>query len=129
MTYKEKFAEMKLLIPTIFIALKSSKTSIFAKIFATLTIMYALSPIDLIPDFIPVLGYLDDIIIIPLLVKLTISFIPEHLLEVYKEEAKEIWKDKYPKKWIYSIPILIIWIAILYWIISLVLDLFLMSSN
>ncbi|MBR4983080.1 MAG: DUF1232 domain-containing protein [Lachnospiraceae bacterium] len=46
-----------------------------AKIFAGITVAYTLSPIDLVPDFIPVLGYLDDVILLPMLVALTINFV------------------------------------------------------
>lgn len=62
----------KMDIPTIFLALKDMDTPITAKIFASITVVYALSPIDLVPDFIPVLGYLDDVILLPMLVTLTI---------------------------------------------------------
>lgn len=54
-------------IPAIFLALKDKDTPIIAKFFACITVAYALSPIDLIPDFIPVLGYLDDIILLPMM--------------------------------------------------------------
>ncbi len=55
-------------IPAVFLAMKKRETPWHAKAMAVLTIGYALSPIDLIPDFIPVLGYLDDVIILPLMV-------------------------------------------------------------
>ncbi len=59
-----------------------------AKIFASITVVYALSPVDLIPDFIPVLGYLDDIILLPMLVALTIKFIPADIIERNRKEAE-----------------------------------------
>lgn len=79
MTLKEQANKLKADIPAIFIALKKKETPILAKIIAGITVAYALSPIDLIPDFIPVLGYLDDIILLPILVarskrNLSISF-------------------------------------------------------
>ena len=60
-------------IPALFLALKDDNTPIIAKIFAGITVAYALSPVDLVPDFIPVLGYLDDVILLPMLVALTIK--------------------------------------------------------
>jgi len=57
--------------------MKRRDTPLLAKIFALITIAYALSPIDFVPDFIPILGYLDDIIILPLLVTITIKLIPD----------------------------------------------------
>lgn len=63
---------------------------------------YALSPIDIVPDFIPVLGYLDDLLIIPLLVALTVKCIPSSVWERCRADSKDIWKDGNPKKWYYA---------------------------
>jgi uncharacterized membrane protein YkvA (DUF1232 family) len=86
---------------------------IFAKIIIVVAVIYALSPIDLIPDFIPVLGYLDDLIILPLLIYVSIKIIPKDILEECKEKAMEIKIiDEKNKKWYYGIPIIIIWVII-----------------
>ena len=76
MNLKERADKLKTDIPAIFLALKDNKTPGIAKILAGITVAYALSPIDLIPDFIPVLGYLDDILLLLVLIALTIRFIP-----------------------------------------------------
>lgn len=89
-----------------------------AKIIAGVTVGYALSPIDLIPDFIPVLGYLDDVILLPALVTLTIKLIPEEVWTRSKRNAEGLWKDGKPKKWYYSIPIIIVWGVLLFAIIK-----------
>ena len=65
MDLKARAKKLKADIPAIFLALKDKNTPLPAKIAAAVTVSYALSPIDLIPDFIPVLGYLDDLIILP----------------------------------------------------------------
>lgn len=83
-------------IPAIYLALKHPKTPWLAKVLAGLTIVYALSPIDLIPDFIPILVLLDDLIILPQLIALTIKFIPKEELEQCRIESKEMWKDVDP---------------------------------
>lgn len=121
MSLKERAKKLKAEIPAFFIALKKKETPILAKVTAAITICYFLSPIDLIPDFIPVLGYLDDIIILPVLVALTIKLIPKELLQKCIVESEAIWKDGKPKKWYYSIPIIIIWILILIAIIKVIL--------
>lgn len=72
--------------------------------FAGITVAYALSIVDLVPDFIPVLGYLDDIILLPMLVALTIKFIPQDVLERNRKQAEGMWQDGKPKKWYYAIP-------------------------
>lgn len=76
MNLKERAKKLKTDIPAIFLALKDNETPIAAKLVAAVTVAYALSPIDLIPDFIPVLGYLDDVILLPALVALTVRLIP-----------------------------------------------------
>lgn len=88
MNLKERAKKVKIDIPTIFLALKDKDTPMLAKIFASITVVYALSPVDLIPDFIPVLGYLDDIILLPMLVALTIKFISADIIERNRKEAK-----------------------------------------
>lgn len=104
MTLKELAKNIKADIPAVFIALKDQNTPIIAKIFAGITVGYALSPIDLIPDFIPVLGYLDDIIILPVLVMVTIKLIPDEVWQRSKEKAVDIWKEGKPKNGITQFP-------------------------
>ena len=109
MNLKARAKKLKMDIPALFLALKDSDTPIVAKIFAAVTVAYALSPVDLVPDFIPVLGYLDDIILLPMFVALTIRFIPPDVLERNRKQAEGMWQDGKPKKWYYASPILIIW--------------------
>jgi len=114
MNLKERAKQLKSDIPALFLSLKSKDTPAIAKIFAGITIAYALSPIDLIPDFIPVLGYIDDIILLPILIALTIKFIPKETFERYKTEAAGIWQDGKPKRWYYATPIVLIWLIVVY---------------
>ena len=113
MELKEKAKQLRTDIPAVFLALKDKKTPWYAKLFAALTVVYALSPIDLIPDFIPVLGYLDDLIILPLLVALTIKFIPSDVFKEYRKQAGQLWQDGKPKKWYYAVPIILMWVLII----------------
>jgi len=80
---------------------------------AILTIIYALSPIDLIPDYIPVVGYIDDLIILPLMVAATIKLIPNDIINQCRIESEQIWKEGKPKKWYYATPIVFIWLIII----------------
>ena len=118
MNLKERTQKLKMDIPAIFLALKDKETPIIAKIFAGITVAYALSPIDLIPDFIPVLGYLDDVILLPAFVALTIKFIPNDILEKKRKLSERMWENGKPKKWYYAIPIVLIWILIVIWILK-----------
>lgn len=117
MTIKERAKKLKTDIPALFLALKDRKTPFLAKLFAAITVVYALSPIDLIPDFIPFLGYLDDLIILPALVALTIRFIPKELLEEKRAQAENLWQNGKPEKWYYAIPFVLIWLVVLLLII------------
>lgn len=121
MNLKENAKKIKKDIPALFLALKDKETPKFAKILAGITVAYALSPIDLIPDFIPVLGYLDDVILLPVLVALTIKFIPKDIIEKKREEAEGLWQNGKPKKWYYAIPIVIIWIVVVLLIIRMII--------
>jgi len=112
MNLKQRAKQLKSDIPALFLSLKDQDTPLVAKIFAGLTVAYALSPIDLIPDFIPVLGYLDDLIILPALVALTLHFIPKEVFKKNQELAKNLWSDGKPKKWYYAIPIIFIWLLL-----------------
>ena len=116
MRLKERARKLEADIPAIFLALKDKETPIIAKVFAGITVVYALSPIDLIPDFIPVLGYLDDFILLPVLVALTVKFIPKDIFKRSKKESEGMWQTGKPKMWYYSLPIVLIWILII-WII------------
>ena len=118
MSLKEKAKQLKIDIPAVFLALKDRKTPWYAKLLAALTVAYALSPIDFIPDFIPVLGYLDDLILLPALVALTVKFIPKNVFDEYRKQALEMWQDGKPKKWYYAVPILMVWALIIFLIVK-----------
>lgn len=113
MTLKERAKRLKSYVPAVFLALKDSRTPVAAKIFAALTVAYALSPIDLIPDFIPVLGYLDDLLILPALAAAAIHFIPKDVMEECRQKSEGMWENGKPKKWYFAIPIVVFWIIIL----------------
>ena len=119
---KDRARKLKSDIPAIFLALKDKETPVSAKILAAITVAYALSPIDLIPDFIPVLGYLDDVLILPALSALTIKLIPKEKLEQYRTESEGMWENGKPKKWYYAIPIVVFWIIIIFLVIRFILN-------
>lgn len=115
---QERAEKLKRDIPAIFLALKDKDTPLGAKILAGLAVGYALSPIDLIPDFIPVLGYLDDLIILPALVAATIKLIPADVMERCQKESADMWDGGKPKRWYYAIPFVIIWLLIIWLIVK-----------
>jgi len=113
MNLKEKANEIKKDISALFIAMKKKETPWYAKLIAGIAVTYALSPIDLIPDFVPVLGYLDDLLILPLLITLAVKLIPPEVMEMCKTEAEGLWKNGKPKHWYYAIPIILLWILLI----------------
>ena len=117
MNLKERAKKLKTDIPAVFIAMKKKETPVMAKIIAILTVAYALSPIDLIPDFIPVLGYLDDVILLPALVALTIRLIPPDVFDECRKEAEGLWSDGKPNRWYFALPIVVLWLLIVYLIV------------
>ncbi len=79
------------------------------KLIALLVLAYALSPIDLIPDFIPVIGLLDDIILVPMGIALAVRLTPPHLWQARMAEA-EASADKLPRLWWGVLLIVLIWL-------------------
>ena len=118
MNLKQRAKQLKTDIPAVFLCLRSRDTPRMAKVFAWITIGYALSPIDLIPDFIPVLGYLDDIILLPALIAITIRLIPKDTFKRFQKEAEGLWPNGKPQKWYFSIPIALIWLFVIFLIIK-----------
>ncbi len=117
MDLKQRAKQQKTDIPAVYLSLKSPDTPWYVKALAALTLVYALSPIDLIPDFIPILGYLDDLIILPALIALTIYFIPEDVFEKYRREAQEMSQVGIIKKWYFALPFILLWVFILWLIV------------
>ena len=115
---KIKVKELKYNLAALYLVYKRKDTPIYAKIMIIITIGYALSPIDLIPDFIPFLGYLDDIIIVPFFIFMSLKLIPKEIMDECREQAKDLWKNGKPKKWYYGIPVILIWLLIVFIIIK-----------
>lgn len=105
--------KLKQEIVPLYYALFDERTPILAKIFAGITVGYLLSPIDLIPDFIPILGLLDDLIIVPLLIKFTLTLIPKNIIDDIKSKIDT--KQKLDSKWYFAIPIILIYLLLLIW--------------
>ena len=85
-----------------------------AKALAAVVVAYALSPIDLIPDFVPVLGYLDDVILLPLLIWLALRLLPPAVITESRQQA-EAWlqrREARPRSWAGAIGIGLIWLLL-----------------
>ena len=101
----------------VYLAARDPNTPWYVKVLAAAVAAYAFSPIDLIPDFIPILGYLDDLILVPLGIWLVVSLIPEQAMAEYRARASEVMQRPHGGK-IAAIAIIVIWIlgaALLCW--------------
>ena len=91
---------------------KHPDTPLVPKLVAVAVLAYAVSPIDLIPDFIPVLGLLDDIVLLPLGVALAVRLTPTHLWRARLAEA-ELGAGKLPRLWWGAVVIVLLWLVLL----------------
>jgi uncharacterized membrane protein YkvA (DUF1232 family) len=110
--WKRRARELRTEVYAIYLAYKDPRVSWFARIFAAIVVGYAFSPIDLIPDPIPVLGYLDDLVLIPLGIALVIKMIPPAVLAECREKAREAVQQGKPVNWLAAAIILLIWILL-----------------
>ena len=111
---KSKAKELKSEAKVLIIAYKDARTPFAAKLLIAVTVGYLLSPIDLIPDFIPVLGILDDIIIVPALIYFSIKLLPSNVLADARLQAMTNEGKLQKNNWIVALIIIIIWVAAIY---------------
>ena len=95
----------------VWIAARSARTPWIARLLAVGVAAYALSPIDLVPDFIPVIGYLDDLILVPMGIALVVRLIPSQLMAEFRDEAS-LRSDR-PSSRVAAALVVLVWIAVL----------------
>ena len=115
--WKKRAEQLKTETYTLFIAFKDPRVPWYAKVFVGCIVGYAFSPIDLIPDFIPVLGYLDDLILLPLGITLALRMIPAKVLKECRTKAKETLNKDIHKNWTAALVIITIWLLIITFLI------------
>jgi len=108
----------------LYLSYKDIRVPWYAKLVAICVVAYAFSPIDLIPDFIPVLGYLDDLIIVPLGISLALKLIPSYIIEENREKAEVIRGNGKPKNWFVALLFILIWILLTFWVGKLLYGIF-----
>lgn len=113
----------------LYLASRDRRVPWAAKIVLIVIVAYALSPIDLIPDFIPVLGYLDDMILFPLGIALAIKLIPDEVWEECKAEARTRLDSDLPRSRAAAIVIVMIWLATICLVVWLVWSSLRANSN
>lgn len=119
---KRKTARLRGEIAAVGLAYRDPRVPWHAKAVALLVVAYALSPLDLIPDFIPVLGYLDDLILLPIGVRLALKLIPPEILAECRERVRSA-PSPMPRnvRWVAAGAVLAVWLLMFGWIVGRVL--------
>ncbi len=106
---RSRARKLKSEIFALYLALRDPRTPWYAKAFGALVVAYAFSPLDLIPDFIPVLGYLDDVILLPVGIWLTIRMIPPAVLDESRARAEIELRGRRPTNRAAAVVIILLW--------------------
>ena len=111
-TWKVRASELKIQVYAIYLAYKDPRVPLYARIFAACVVGYAFSPLDLIPDPIPVLGYLDDLVLVPLGVTLALRMIPAEVLAECQLKSREVMRHGKPVNKLAAAVIIAIWVLL-----------------
>ncbi len=118
--WKKRARDLKREVYALYFACRDPRVPWYAKLLAVGIVGYAFSPIDLIPDFIPVLGYLDDLVLIPLGVMAVRAIIPGAVWEECRQRARHL--ESKPRNWAAAAIVVTIWLALtlaaIYWLAS-----------
>ena len=110
--WKKRAQQLKTEVYALYLAYRDPRTPWYARLLSALVVAYAFSPIDLIPDPIPVLGYLDDLVLIPLGVYLALRLIPPEVMAESRERAKAVMAEGKPVNKLAAVVIVLIWIGV-----------------
>jgi uncharacterized membrane protein YkvA (DUF1232 family) len=121
--WKQLARRLKVGIYPLYLAYKDPRTPWYARPFVALVVGYAFSPIDLIPDFIPVLGYLDDLVLIPLGILLALRMIPAEVMEDCRREAELLTVSRKPVSKMAGAIVVLIWLILVLASVLLVIKL------
>ncbi|OXM88419.1 hypothetical protein CF651_00425 [Paenibacillus rigui] len=112
--FKQKAKQLKSNLIVLYLSYSDPRVKWYAKLFVLCVVAYAFSPIDLIPDFIPILGYVDDLILVPLGIYLALKMIPREVIEGNRARAQEL--QSRPKNWFTAALFILIWVLAGVWI-------------
>lgn len=110
--WKGRARQLKQEVYALYLAYRDPRVPWYARLLAAGVVAYAFSPLDLIPDFIPVLGYLDDLVLIPLGVALAIRLLPPAVLAECREEARQMMARGKPTNWATAGVIVAVWLLL-----------------
>ena len=108
--WKQRARQLKTETYALYLAYKDPRVPWYAKVLAAAVVAYAFSPIDLVPDFLPVLGYLDDLVLVPLGIALALKLIPQEVLDGCREKALAELAQNKPTNWLVAGIIVALWL-------------------
>lgn len=111
-TWKQGARKLKLETYAVYLAYKDPRVPWYARLLAALVVAYAFSPIDLIPDPIPVLGYLDDLVLVPMGIALALKMIPPSIMVECRAKAQHTMEQNKPTYWAAAVVVVAIWILL-----------------
>jgi uncharacterized membrane protein YkvA (DUF1232 family) len=108
--WKQKARSLKRETYALYLATRDPRVPWYAKLLAVCVVGYAFSPIDLIPDYIPVLGYVDDLLLVPLGIALVLKMIPREVMAECREKSESVMAQGKPTNWVAAEIIIVIWL-------------------
>lgn len=122
--WKHRVKQLKTETYAIYLASKDPRVPWYAKALILFVVAHTFSPIDLIPDFIPVIGYLDDLIIAPLGIAMALKLIPQEVLAECRAEAQKMMGQDKPTSWWGAAVIITIWLLVSALVVVIILRIF-----
>ena len=110
--WRQRARRLKTEVHALYLAYRDPRVPWYARAVAACVVAYAFSPIDLIPDPIPVLGYLDDLVLLPLGVVLALKLIPAPVMAECRQRAQEAAREGRPTNWLAAGLIVLVWLAL-----------------
>ncbi|NNU83648.1 DUF1232 domain-containing protein [Geobacillus sp. BMUD] len=115
--WKQWAKTLKRDIFVLYSAVRDRRVSIWLRLFMLAVVAYAFSPIDLIPDFVPVLGYIDDLLLLPLGIYLALKWLPKDIVAEHRARAEELAKHGKPTNWAAGALILFLYVLLGVWLL------------
>ena len=109
-SWRLKAKELKQETYALYLAFRDPRVPWYARLLVAAVVAYAFSPIDLIPDFIPVLGYVDDLLLVPVGIALALKMVPEAVMDECRHKAQEVMAQGRPTNWVAAGVIVVIWV-------------------
>lgn len=110
--WKDWARQLKREVYALYLAQRDPRVPWYARLVMVGVIAYVYSPIDLIPDFIPVIGYLDDMLVVPLGIALVRKMIPPEVMVEYRAQAEAMMDGRKPVNWVAAVFVVLIWLAL-----------------